>query len=575
MKKLLFTAGTVAVLALASCSNDEIENLNPTASGLIRYNAVVKTTTRANTLWESNSHPDFTVYAKESAGGTYIKGDLVKWDSNSEIYTYNQRYWPENALDFIAYSGTNAYKDANNTHATSVSFNDNNDGKLVLSDIAISPWADQQDDMLYAKAENQQCTTGDSQDVILNFRHALAQLNFRFVNNNPNINVEVDEVRICNIKNVAKSLTISSSTDGQYVVGGTNPYPDDANLCSWDIAADDATAQLANIASKVTDGKTIKNGAFASLSGKITLNGTAQQLTSTAVRPVAGDYFELVSTTGEGENWIAGAKAQQAADFAALQAGAASLTAPTAVQEPATDASAEDIKAYQKYLGAKAQYDADADESVYTQDLIDKCKADFAAYNTKANSDKLANAVYVLPQETKAAELAAVNWTAADGKQYNVLRDVTGMYFLIKCRIQNIADPENGVSDDDVYLFGKDGAAYIYVPLVQSDYKPATGDNGEEETAYIDEWKAGRKYIYTFFFGERGSNGGTPVTDPENPGVDPDPDPDDPSVIDQNDPTLRLITYSATSISVDDYADGANDDQEVDSTQKHNPSTNG
>ena len=60
--------------------------------------------------------------------------------------------------------------------------------------------------------------------------------------------------------------------------------------------------------------------------------------------------------------------------------------------------------------------------------------------------------------------------------------DATGTYFLIKCKIRNVAGDE--VADDDVYLWGTASEAKeLAIPVSLT-------------------WKQGVKYIYTFVFGE-------------------------------------------------------------------------
>ena len=120
-----------------------------------------------------------------------------------------------------------------------------------------------------------------------------------------------------------------------------------------------------------------------------------------------------------------------------------------------------------------------------------------------------ANTLLLLPQKT-------TPWTV--GTHGSKPEDQAGSYFLVQCRIRNVANGTSVDEDKDVYLWGS-----------SSEYKevavPATFD-----------WKQGKKYIITFEFG----NG--------NGGYDPD----------NSDPVLVPISFTVT---VDDFAKG--DDQTV------------
>lgn len=103
------------------------------------------------------------------------------------------------------------------------------------------------------------------------------------------------------------------------------------------------------------------------------------------------------------------------------------------------------------------------------------------------------------------------------------ITEVTGAYFLVKCRIRNVADAEAGATDKDVYLWG------------------TAGEAKNAAVPFDLTWQQGKKYIYTFIFGD--GNGGI------------DPDPDDPDK-----PVLVPISYSVT---VDDFIPGGEHDVEM------------
>ena len=132
---------------------------------------------------------------------------------------------------------------------------------------------------------------------------------------------------------------------------------------------------------------------------------------------------------------------------------------------------------------------------------------------TKEFSSK---AMLLLPQ-TVAAWNPAENPKVLENENY--AKD-KGAYFLVKCAIYNVAG--NEFAEGDTALWG------------------STSEHKNVAIPVNPTWEQGKKYIYTFVFGDGGGY------DPENPDPDPDadPDPDDP------DPVLIPVTFT---VSVDDF----------------------
>ena len=101
-----------------------------------------------------------------------------------------------------------------------------------------------------------------------------------------------------------------------------------------------------------------------------------------------------------------------------------------------------------------------------------------------------------------------------------------GSYFLVNCQLKNVS------GDDEVQLWPSEADGYGYVAIPTSDI----------------EWEQGKKYIYTFIFGEGG--GYVPPVDPEDPDEEPE---------DGGDPVLVPITFDVT---VDVFING--DEEDID-----------
>jgi hypothetical protein len=443
MKNFLFTAGaTLALMTLASCSNDETSTNGVTNPDMINYQVVTSNSTRANSMFKSGSHPDFKVLAtlvdetNANANKIYFGFDLVNYTDGAYV-PVNSRYWPAGALDFFAYS-PNIVANGNNGVPAYTGIGDNQ--KLLFSDIAISEYAnacevdgkkyDGQEDFLYAVTRG---AKKDDGQVKFNFRHALAQLAFQFKNESNGIHVEVQGVKLVNINNNGNLEIAATSTTKQFVENASETQTVSGNYqtpsCKW--YADGTKAPMA--------------GTDATVTGRHPFSA----IEKAAPMEVAFSKTEVT---------------------------------PFVVNDAAG----------------------------------------------------VADVMYVMPQA-----LNPIDFTGVTTGAVKPVYKYTGMYFLIKCKIYNIADVEGGFNaSSDVLLYGNENGTCkdILIPVA------AFKDNESE-------WKAGKKYIYTFIFGRHGGNGGY---DPENPNPE--------------DPVLDEVTYSVESVTVDDWYYYGNTD--VDMTTK-------
>ena len=129
-----------------------------------------------------------------------------------------------------------------------------------------------------------------------------------------------------------------------------------------------------------------------------------------------------------------------------------------------------------------------------------------------AGKEFSSNAMLLLPQTTTA-------WAPAAGNGIPGAATQTGTYFLVDCKICNVSDASKG------YQAGYEGDVCLW------------DDNVAIPAAF--NWKEGKKYKYTFVFGNE--DGGY---DPVPPGKDPDP-------------VLTPITFEVT---VDDFVYVGNED---------------
>ena len=172
------------MLALASCSNDELTSVNRDGDE-IAFSVVTNSATRAADVYCNNNKPSgFNVWATFN-GQTYINGDNVQYQGGKWVNTSGTRYWPDGEVSFFAHVNAG---DAFNW----------NGGQPKIENFTVGTDVATQQDLLYAVKTASKGTDGKAE---LNFRHALSQIVFQAKNTNPNLYVEISGVSICKVKN--------------------------------------------------------------------------------------------------------------------------------------------------------------------------------------------------------------------------------------------------------------------------------------------------------------------------------------------------------------------------------------
>lgn len=185
MKMKRFFFGAFGLLALASCSNDELTSVNRDGDE-IAFSVVTNSATRAVDVYCNNNKPSgFEVWATFN-GQTYINGDNVQYQNGKWVNTSGTRYWPDGEVSFFAHVNAG---DA---------FNWRNDGAPQIENFTVGTEVTTQQDLLYAVKKTSKGTDGKAE---LNFRHALSQIVFQAKNTNPNLYVKISGVSVCKVKN--------------------------------------------------------------------------------------------------------------------------------------------------------------------------------------------------------------------------------------------------------------------------------------------------------------------------------------------------------------------------------------
>lgn len=230
MKKYYFLAAGL-LLMLGSCSQDDIVEANLGADE-IRFAAVTNGSTRAADIYNPTNMPASFQVSAMSQGKTYISDDKIEKQGSSWVNTTGTRYWPEDAVDFYA------HVNAGTTFAL-------NSGAPTFNNFTVESAVGSQVDLLYAVKKGE---TKETTPVQLNFRHALSQIVFKARNESENIFVQIQGVRVMNVKG-SGTYTFPTTTDPNLPTSGT---ADSENRGSWALA--DTKAEY-NVTFSLTDVK--------------------------------------------------------------------------------------------------------------------------------------------------------------------------------------------------------------------------------------------------------------------------------------------------------------------------------
>lgn len=208
------------MLALASCSNDELTSVNRDGDE-IAFSVVTNSATRAADVYCNNNKPSgFEVWATYD-GATYINGDQITYNENNSKWenTSGTRYWPDGEVSFFAHVNAG---DAFNW----------NGGQPKIENFTVGTDVATQQDLLYAVKTASKGTDGKAE---LNFRHALSQIVFQAKNTNPNLYVEISGVSVCKVKNQGTFTYPTDDTSdkvGEHNGSGSIDY-DNQNWGTW------------------------------------------------------------------------------------------------------------------------------------------------------------------------------------------------------------------------------------------------------------------------------------------------------------------------------------------------------
>lgn len=247
MKKVIFGTALASMALLSACSSDnELANVQTTANNAIGFHVVGnKAETRANPITSSNlNKTDFKVYAFTKDGkafmgkndtelawnGINIKYKGGKWDYANES---DLRYWPSTSLDFYAVNpGT--FEKGSYSYGMDLNYT----WKIASSSQTIhysafdeygqtSANKTQNIDVMYGIAKDQTYTAENGGKVTFQFKHILSQVVFKAKTALENMEVNINEIKIHNIKYAGTfTLPTTSTESGTWTLNPILPGTD-------------------------------------------------------------------------------------------------------------------------------------------------------------------------------------------------------------------------------------------------------------------------------------------------------------------------------------------------------------
>lgn len=232
MKKVIFGTALASMALLSACSSDnELANVGTSANNAIRFHVVGnKAETRANIIDNSNINgTNFNVYAFTNDGTAFMgtnDNDVIGFNGinisyqgkeGSKMWNYTTptdlRYWPtdETPLNFYAvnpgkfdsdYMGLYGWEFNHDTQKIHYScFDEFGHGKKANIDV------------MYGIKKNQTYTTSNGGKVKFQFKHILSQVVFQAKTELENMEVNIKEIKIHNIKYAGNFTLPATSTE--------------------------------------------------------------------------------------------------------------------------------------------------------------------------------------------------------------------------------------------------------------------------------------------------------------------------------------------------------------------------
>lgn len=242
-KIYLLTAAFAVMASLSGCSDTELASIDTAQEKTpIGFHTVGSQMSSRATIINSGdiTKTDFKVYAFDDAGNAFMGKNDTGFDEWNGVEINHKtgewdyansadcKYWPNYSLNFYAVSpGTFEDQQLAQSYSWKIS-NDEKKIKYQMFDEYFSKNNPQSPDVMYAVAEGQKKSSGK---VKLSFKHILSRIAFQAMTNDPKLEVEINEIKLCNVKSsgtftlpAANTAPATKDWEADFPAFGSQPF---------------------------------------------------------------------------------------------------------------------------------------------------------------------------------------------------------------------------------------------------------------------------------------------------------------------------------------------------------------
>ena len=223
MKKSTVMLWAIFGVLLMSCSEEEIANVETSSRNAIGFNVLSNAAeTRATPTTNTNlKNTDFDVFAFTADGTAFMGKNDTEFEHDGVKIVYKNgkwdydnasdlRYWPTEALDFYAFNPGTVSEDMMVFYSWEATKDVQKISYTCMDEYGAGTHANY--DVMYAIAKGQTKNT-NSGTVKFNFKHILSQVVFKAKTQYDNMQVNIKEIKIHNIK-MGGVFTLPAAADG-------------------------------------------------------------------------------------------------------------------------------------------------------------------------------------------------------------------------------------------------------------------------------------------------------------------------------------------------------------------------
>lgn len=319
---------TLAALAIAGCSQNEITDINPDTNAPIGFGVYTGVQTKG-LVTDNSTTPvyglkapgkGFGIMAYLTQGKTYVTADAMLHMNNQHV-TWNsakweyspEKYWPNNNTDYLTFFAYAPYTSTPTATTDYITITPATSLAAPTLGFTVADKQKEQVDLVVAESQKNQQYSSNSGAVKFDFKHVLCKVDMKAkatpdLSSNAQTKVYITKIELTHTNQIVKTATLSLD----YAHASTNWTPDTYYASRYEITDGSSTATgVLNLATANWHGYTEKSIDISS--GTVPLFVAGQFLflvphkTTNATDVKAKIYYDIV-TLPDGEPSSTGVK---------------------------------------------------------------------------------------------------------------------------------------------------------------------------------------------------------------------------------------------------------------------------